>query len=317
MDSERAVRVAYPVREGYVPVRGGRVWYKVVGSGGAIPLVTVHGGPGIPHDYLEPLEGLASERPVIFYDQLGAGRSDRSDDVSLWHNDRFVDELGRLIDALGLEQLHLLGQSWGTILATEYALRHPAKLASLVLASPVLSIPRFAAGGAALRAALPAKIRSVLDQHEAAGTTDSPEYATATMEFYGRHICRLDPWPDALMRSFSGLNSVIYSTMQGPNEFTINGIHKDYDVTARLSQIHLPTLFTSGRYDEVRPDDVAWYRGLVPGAELVVFEQSAHMAHMEETDAYLRVLREFFRRAETRPGPRAGLSKKSTTAERT
>lgn len=290
--------VLHPVREGRVPVHGGRIWYKVVGSADAVPLVTVHGGPGVPHDYLEPLVALADERPVVFYDQLGAGRSDRSADLSLWHNDRFVDELGRLIDALELERVHLLGQSWGTILATEYALTHPARLAGLVLASPVLSVPRYAAGTAALRAALPADVRSVLDSHEAAGTTDSPEYEAATMEFYGRHICRLDPWPDALLRSFTGLNPVIYNNMQGPNEFTITGIHRGYDITGRLSQIHIPTLFTCGRYDEVRPEDVAWYRSLVSGSELVVFERSAHMAHMEETDAYLRTLRDFLHRAD-------------------
>jgi proline iminopeptidase len=290
--------VTHPVREGHVPVRGGRIWYRVVGTADAVPLVTVHGGPGVPHDYLEPLAGLADERPVVFYDQLGAGRSDRSADVSLWHNDRFVDELGRLIDVLETERVHLLGQSWGTILAAEYALSQPARLASLVLASPLLSVPRYAAGTAALRAALPADIRSVLDSHEAAGTTDSPTYEAATMAFYVRHICRLDPWPAALMRSFAGLNPVIYNHMQGPNEFTVTGIHKDYDVTACLSELRIPTLFTCGRHDEVRPEDVAVYQTLVSGSGLVVFEGSAHMAHMEETDAYLRVLRDFFRRAE-------------------
>ena len=290
--------MAHPVHEGHVPVHGGRIWYGVVGSADAVPLVTVHGGPGVPHDYLEPLAGLADERPVVFYDQLGAGRSDKSADLSLWHNDRFVDELGRLIDVLATERVHLLGQSWGSILAAEYALTHPARLASLILASPLLSVPRYAAGAAALRAALPTDVRSVLDSHEAAGTTDSPAYEAATMAFYTRHICRLDPWPDALMRSFAGLNPVIYNNMQGPNEFTITGIHKDYDITDRLFELRIPTLFTCGRHDEVRPEDVAWYQNLVSGSELVVFERSAHMAHMEETDAYLRVLRDFFRRAE-------------------
>lgn len=287
-----------PTREGQVPVLGGSIWYKVVGEGGGIPLLTVHGGPGFTHDYLEPLEALADERPVIFYDQLGAGKSDKPDDVRLWHNDRFVDELGRLIDVLAVDRVHLLGQSWGTILVTEYALQRPDKVASLILANPALSVPRFAAAGAALRAALPPDVQAVLDRHEAEGTTDSAEYEEASMAFYHRHVCRLDPWPAALMRSFTQYNPIIYETMQGPSEFTITGIHKDYDVTGRLPELTMPTLFLCGRYDEMRPEDTAWYASLVPGAELVVFEQSSHVPHLEEPERYLQVLRDFLRRVD-------------------
>lgn len=290
----------YPTREGYVDVPGGRVWYQVVGAGDAVPLVTVHGGPGGTHDYLEPLAGLADERPVIFYDQLGAGKSDQPDDMSLWHNDRFVDELGQVINAVTPGRRHLLGHSWGTILATEYALRQPPGLLSLILASPCLSVPRYATTAAALRATLPADVQAVLDRHEAAGTTDSEEYQAASMAFYTRHLCRLDPWPDALVRAFSQLNQTIYAHMQGPSEFTITGIHRDYDVTGRLAEIRVPTLFTCGRHDEMRPEDVAWYHRLLPGSELVVFEQSSHVAHLEEPERYLQVVRDFLRRAEAR-----------------
>jgi proline iminopeptidase len=101
----------YATREGYIPVPGGRVWYQAIGDGAAVPLLTVHGGPGATHDYLEPLAELAGERPVIFYDQLGAGESDQPDDRSLWHNERFVDDLGCVVDALALDRVHLFGQS--------------------------------------------------------------------------------------------------------------------------------------------------------------------------------------------------------------
>jgi proline iminopeptidase len=287
-----------PIREGRVPVIGGSIWYKVGGEGEGVPLVTVHGGPGFTHDYLEPLEALADERPVVFYDQLGAGKSDRSDDVSLWHNDRFVGELSCLIDALTYDRVHLLGQSWGTILAAEYALRRPERVASVIFANPALSVPRYAAAAAALRAELPADVRAVLDRHEAAGTPDSEEYQGAAMAFYRRHVCRLDPWPASLMRSFDQLNFTIYNTMQGPSEFTITGIHKDYDITPRLPEITAPTLFLCGRHDEMRPEDTASYASLVPGAEMVVFAESSHVPHLEEPDRYLEVLRDFLRRAE-------------------
>lgn len=291
---------SHATREGRVSVPGGTIWYTVVGDAAAAPLLTVHGGPGFTHDYLEPLAALADERPVIFYDQLGSGRSDKPDDSSLWYVDRFVAELGQLVDALGYERIHLLGQSWGTIVAAEYALQRPDTLSSLIFSSPMLSVPRYAAAAAGLRATLPADIQAVLDRHEAAGTTDSAEYQDAAMTFYRHHICRLDPWPEPLLRSASQLNQTIYETMQGPSEFTITGSYKDYDITDRLPELTIPTLFLCGRFDEMRPEDTGWYASLVPGAELEVFEHSSHMPHLEEPERYLQVLRDFLQRAEAR-----------------
>lgn len=284
------------VEEGYVETRGGRTWFSVVGAGDAVPLVTVHGGPGGTHDYLEPLEALAAERPVVFYDQLGAGRSDAPEVISLWTNDRMVEELGQVLETLGYPQVHLLGQSWGTIIATEYALRSPQRLASLILSDPCLSMPRSAAGVAALRAALPGQVRAVLDRHEEAGTMDSEEYQEAAMEFYRRHVCRLDPWPEVLMRTFNQLNQSIHERMQGPNDFTLTGIHKDYDVTDRLGSLGVATLFICGRYGETRPEETEFYQSLVPGAELVIFENSSHFPHLEESQRYLQVVRDYLHR---------------------
>jgi proline iminopeptidase len=290
----------YQTREGYIPVRGGRVWYKVVGEGDAVPLLTLHGGPGVPHDYLEPLAELAEERPVVFYDQLGCGNSDQPDDTSLWRVERFVEELGQVRAALGLERVHLLGQSWGSMLATDYALTRPPGLVSLILANPALSIPRWTADTAALRAALPLEVQEVLDRHEAAGTTASDEYESATMAFYQRHVCRLDPWPDALTRAVARLSRPVYEYMQGPNEFVITGTLKDYDRTGRLHELTVPTLFLCGRYDEATPEATAWYHSLVPGSELVIFEHSSHMPHLEEPERYQEVLQDFLHRADAR-----------------
>jgi proline iminopeptidase len=209
-----------------------------------------------------------------------------------------VEELGQVVEALGFPRVHLLGQSWGTIIAAEYALRSPERLAGLVLSDPCLSMPRFAAATAALRATLPAQVRAVLDRHEAAGSMDSEEYEQAAVEFYSRFVCRLDPWPDALMRSFGQLNQSIYERMQGPNEFIITGIHKDYDITDRLGSLAVPTLFICGRYGETRPEETEFYRSLVPGAELVIFEESSHLPHLEEPERYLKVLRDFLHRSD-------------------
>jgi len=167
------------VREGYVSVPGGRVWYRIVGSGGGVPVLILHGGPGFPHDYLDPLEALSKERPVVFYDQLGCGKSDRPSDSNLWRVERFVEELARVREELGLKEVHILGQSWGTQLAVDYTLTHPTGIVSLILADPALSIPRWVQDANAKRATLPKDVQAVLARHEAAGFTHCLEYQAA------------------------------------------------------------------------------------------------------------------------------------------
>jgi proline iminopeptidase len=281
-------------------VPGGEVWYAIVGAGGGIPLVVLHGGPGFPHDYLGSLDALADERPVVFYDQLGCGRSDHPDDPALWRIERFGAELGQVRAALGLERVHLLGHSWGTMLATDYALTPPVGLASLVLASPLLSTARWLADQAAYRRQLPADVRCTLDRCEATGATDSREYAAAMAVYFGQHGCRLETGPEALQHSSGGMNPAVYQAMWGPNEFCVTGNLADYDRTSRLGELALPVLLTCGRYDQAAPATVAWYQSLLPDAELAVFEQSAHMPHLEEPERYLATIRGFLRQVEAR-----------------
>src|SRR5918911_5719625 len=173
-------------REGYLAFRGFKTWYRIVGDAEderKLPVLLLHGGPGAGHDYLESLEALAETgRRAIFYDQLGCGRSDRGDE-SLWTVETYVEEVGAVREALGLERIHLFGSSWGGMLAMEYALTQPRGLASLVLASAPASIPQWVEETGRLRAQLPAEVQEVLDRHEAAGTTDDPEYTDAAMVF--------------------------------------------------------------------------------------------------------------------------------------
>ncbi len=289
------------IQEGHIAVTGGNVWYRIVGAEKkGTPLITLHGGPGFPHDYLESLEALADERPVVFYDQLGCGNSDRPDDVSLWTVERFVQELGQLRAALHLDRAHLLGQSWGTILTMDYLLTKPKGIASVIFASGCFSIPRFAADARMLLQGMPAEIREIIERNEAAGTFDSEEYQGAVFAFYAKHVCRLDPWPDSLMASLGGLGQQVYGTMWGASEFTINGSLATYDRTNRLGELNVPILYTCGRYDEVTPEASAAYQQITPRSRLVVFENSAHMAHLEERELYLNTVREFLHEAEAR-----------------
>lgn len=288
---------------GHISVTGGRVWFRIVGSGPGIPLLTLHGGPGGISDYLEPLTALADERPVILYDQLGCGRSDRPDNPALWVLDRFVEELGQVCAALELPEYHLLGHSWGTILAVEFALNQPAGLTSLILSGPVLSFPRYSHDAEGLKRKLPLEMQAAIERHETAGTTDSLEYQAAFAEWFKRHTSRNPEILERILKLFSdptsGMNGQVYNLMQGPSEFTITGNLKDWDRTNRVSEIQVPVLFTCGRYDECTPEATAWYHSLMPGSEMVVFENSAHMHHLEEPELYLQTLRNFLRKVES------------------
>lgn len=186
---------AAPVSEDFVSFRGFSTWYRVVGDlvqpeSAKFPLLVLHGGPGLPHDYLEPLEALAQEdrHPVVFYDQLGCGNSDQPHDPSLWTIELFQEELATVRHELGLDHVHLFGHSWGGMLAMEYALTRPAGLASLILASTPVSIPQGLQEANRLRAELPQEVEETLRHHEEAGTIDDPAYQEAMMVFVQRHF---------------------------------------------------------------------------------------------------------------------------------
>lgn len=286
------------IEEGFIPVDGHRVWYRRLGSGG-IPLLLLHGGPGAGHDYLESLAALADERPVIFYDQLGCGRSDQPDDVSLWQFDRFIREVDTVRSALGLDRIHLLGQSWGGWLSVEYMLTHPPGIVSLVLASTSASIPQYVAEAEKLKAALPGDLYQTMQRCEAAGDYRNPEYEAAVRVFYQRHLCRLDPWPDALLRTVRNLDgNAVYATMNGPNEFIVTGHLRTWDRIDRVHEIDVPTLITVGGHDEVPLACSITMQERIPDSRVVVFEHSGHTAHLEETERYVTVVREFLRRHE-------------------
>lgn len=290
------------IKEGFLTVPGGKAWYRIVGNDRpGIPLVTLHGGPGAPHDYLEPLEGLADERPVIFYDQLGCGNSERPDDLALWNNGRFIDELLKVQEGLGLTKIHLMGQSWGTLLAGEYMLREkPQHVCSLILSGPFFSASRWLADQQNYLAGLPEEIQTVVRQAEAMKEFDSPAYQEAMRVFYSKHVCRLNPWPEAMNRTIEKMGVPVYLSMCGPSEFTMTGSLKNTELVNRLKEIKVPVLFTCGRYDEATPETTAIYQQALPGSEMVVIEDASHEHHLEKPQEYLERVRNFLRRIEGR-----------------
>jgi proline iminopeptidase len=286
-----------PEEVGLCPAPGGRLWYRVNGkrhfAGGATPLLCIHGGPGLSHHYLLSLAVLAERRPVIFYDQLDGGNSDRPGDPKNWSVARFVDEVDALRAHLHLAQLDILGSSWGGTIAAEYAMRQPKGLRSIILASPVINTHRWIADCTAYRALLPQDVQEVLDKHEADGSVLDDAYQDAVMVFYKRHLCRREPWPWEVERAFELFNYDLYQAMWGPAEFTANGILKDYGGDTRLQEIAVPTLYTCGEHDEATPAACRDFADLTPNARVNVAEGCSHMAHLEKPATYLEVVEGF------------------------
>lgn len=282
-------------QEGRVNVEGGAIWYEVFGAEKeGVPLVVIHGGPGAPHDYLEGLSALADERPVLFYDQLGCGKSDRPEARSLWTRERAVEELETLVDAMGLVEFDLLGQSWGAMLALSFLLaQEKRRVRKIVLSGPLISSPLWILDQSILLAELPEPHRSAALEAEASGDFSAPSYQEAMMAYYRKHLCRLEPWPEELERTMANMGSEVYLTMWGPSEFTCTGNLRDQDLSARLPSIDIPTLFTCGEFDEARPATVAGFAKLVPGSRMAMFEGTSHSHHLEAPERYIATLREF------------------------
>ncbi|MFL5968782.1 MAG: proline iminopeptidase-family hydrolase [Gaiellaceae bacterium] len=286
-------------RQGYVRFRGYRTWYRFVGdlNSPVAPLLALHGGPGSTHNYFAPLEGLAEQRPVVMYDQIGCGNSDRPTDIE-WSVDVFRDEVDAVRDQLGLERIHLLGTSWGGMLAQEHVLSGAQGLVSLILSSTLANLALWNEEQLKLRAQLPPDVIDVLDRHEAAGTYDDPEYEHAMAAYFDRHFYR-GPQPRAELEAMAaGKATDVYRAMQGPNEWTTTGTLKGWDTRQRLHEIDVPTLVVRGRYDMCTEPIARELVERIPNAREVVLEQSSHTPVLEETDRYLEVVGSFMRAAE-------------------
>jgi L-proline amide hydrolase len=294
------------VVEGYAPFGEHRTWYRVTGDLKArkAPLVILHGGPGCTHDYVDSFKELAATgRAVVHYDQLGNGKSthlrDRGPDF--WTVDLFLAELGNLLSHLGIAgRHHVLGQSWGGMLGSEYAVRRPSGLVSLVLANSLASMPVWIAAGKNLRQSLPPEVRAALDRHEVAGTTDSQEYKDATRAFYDRHVCRITPWPDTVARTFAAVDDdpTVYGNMNGPNEFHVIGTLMYWSVIDRLDRVAVPAFAYRGTYDEATQACIQPFIDRIPDVEWAVFPDSSHMPHVEVKDMCLTRVAAFLDRVD-------------------
>ena len=290
-------------RQGVVEWAGYRTWFISFGecSAGRLPLLVAHGGPGMTHDYLLPLQVFASSgRQVVLYDQLGNGNSThlphKADDATFWTPALFLAELDEVIGHLGFGTgMHFLGQSWGGMLGIQYAVRRPEELVSLILADSPSSMSTWAAELGKLRACLPDDIREVLDECEAAGGTETPEYADATLAFYRRHLCRLDPWPEAMQRTYELAVKfpTVYGTMIGASEFNVTGSLSSWDMDDQLSRISVPTLVLHGEFDEATDEVVRASRERIPDVEYWKIPGASHTPHLENPEVTIPIIAEF------------------------
>ncbi len=286
-----------PSAHGRVQVLGFRLFYESFGDPEGGSVLCLHGGPGVPHGYLTCLSDLAEiGYRVVFYDQLGCGKSDRPKGTSLFTIERAVDEADGVRRALHLGRIHLLGNSYGGMLALAYAIRFSRNLRSLVVSSGLASVPLANAELRRLVAAMPVGIRRTIDWLERREAFDRPDDQRAAMAFYRRHVCRLPTWPRELTRAMREVSQPVYRTMWGPSEFTVLGSLRYWDVTDRLPRIRVPTLITGGKYDEITPRVLRAIRRGIPGSRLVIFPHSSHLPMWEERERYMRVVGGFLRR---------------------
>jgi proline-specific peptidase len=276
--------------EGYVDFRGYRTWYRVIGdrSSDAVPLLALHGGPGSTHNYFEPLERLADRRPVVVYDQIGCGKSDRPTEIQ-WSVDVFREEVAEVREQLQLERIHLLGTSWGGMLALEHVLVAATGIVSLILSSTTANIDEW----------VQEQRRLLREMGLEPAAADDPVHDRIEQLYFDGHFYR-GPKPRVeLERMFAERNVDVYRAMQGPDEWTVTGALRGWDVRDRLHEIDVPTLVVRGRYDMSTAKIAATLVNGIRGAREIVLENSSHTPVLEDTEAYLETVDEFVRGAES------------------
>jgi len=278
-----------------------RVWTKRVGTNPDLKVLLLHGGPGATDELYECFDSWFPGAGIeyYYYDQLGSFRSDQPDDPSLWELDRFVDEVEQVRLALGLDSSNfiLLGQSWGGLLAMEYALHHQDALKGLVISNMMSSAPKYNAFAEdVLMPTMDQDVLAEIKAFEANGTTDDPRYEELLMQHhYVLHVCRMpvDEWPDPVMRSLGHINPAIYVPMQGPSELGLSGSLAEWDRSADLPSITVPTLVIGATHDTMDPEHMRWMAGQLPNGTYLHCPNGSHLAQFDDPEHYFPGLIDF------------------------
>ncbi len=283
--------------DGFMPFIGYKTYYKIIGKPKSkkTPVLVLHGGPGSPHRYLLGLSELAkSGRQVIFYDQLGGGKSSRPLNNSIWSFELFINELDSIRNHLKLDEVILYGHSWGGMLAAEYLCANdPKGVEKVILASAMISIPLYRKEVEILKKALPPDVYKTFKKHEKAGTTNSDAYQKAMKVYNSRHIFKLDNLPAHLQSPPGSFGTSAYEKLWGPSEAFPNGALKNWSRLDDLYKVTIPTLVISGQYDELTPAQAIVTCNNLPNSSIEIITGGTHFAHVEYPDAYLEALTNF------------------------
>lgn len=279
--------------EGFVEVTGGKIWYRVSGQGDKTPILLLHGGPGYPSYYFNPLMELGKERRIITFDQLGCGRSDRITDTTLMTVDSYVEQTRKLLNHLGVKEFYLYGHSWGTMLGTDYYLKYKDGIKGLILASPCLSSRLWVADADTLISTLPDSTATTLRNEINGQSQDSVQLMKAIGTYFNNFYTRKQPTSADLDSAGSQMGMNVYQYMWGSSEFFVLGTLKNYDRTNDLKTINVPTLYITGEFDAARPNTVKYYQSLTPNSRLTVIRNAGHMTMHDNPTEDIKAISDF------------------------
>lgn len=280
-------------REGFLNVKGGKIWYKITGDSNKTPIVLLHGGPGYPSYNLNPLMELSNERPVIIFDQLGCGRSDRINDHSLMTIDAYVEQFNQLLSELKVKDVYIYGHSWGTILGLEYYLKYPNHVKALVHSSPCLNLDLWLKDADILISNLPDTAQVYLRESIRNENSNSIKMKQSIDLFYNTYYTRREPKSEDFLKMLDEVGYNVYEYMWGKEDYVVTGSLKGYDRTKELNEIKVPTLYLTGEYDAARPETVQYYQSLTPNSEFEVISNSGHQTAHDNPIETIRVIQTF------------------------
>lgn len=285
------------VREGtFITSQSDTIWYKTMGKSGTTPLILLHGGPGMPSDYLNPLSVLAEDRMLVFFDQAGCGKSGKIKDLSKLNIPYYVQQLEELRSFLNIETFYLYGQSWGSMLGIEYYFTHPEHVKALILSSPCLNTSIWLEDTRILIRNLSVRIQENINLHEQNQTYEHPDYQEAVQCFYQAYVARKLPWSEDMMNALDKFGAEVYNYMWGPSEFRCTGMLQSFDCTSRLKEVSIPVLYIAGEFDEARPETVIKFKQLTPVSEFAMIPGAAHATMHDNPEEDVRVIRQFLQK---------------------
>jgi len=277
------------------------IWTKRIGNNPKVKILLLAGGPGCTHEYFECFESFLPTEDIemIYYDQLGCGRSENPKDTSLWDLARYVEEVEQVRISLGLnkDNFYLLGHSWGGILAMEYATKYQKNLKGLIISNMMASCPEYGKYAQnVLAKQFDPKVLDTIRSLEKANDFKNPKYMELLMpHFYAKHICRIpiEKWPNPMTRSFDQINNSLYVTMQGPSEFGISGKLTNWDRSQSLKDIQVPTLVIGASHDTMDPKYMEWMSKEFPKGEYLLCPDGSHMCMYDDQQTYFKGLISF------------------------